>query len=91
MTIKCSYTSLAILDCFIECLTALLEYLRLDLRKTNIIAQIQIFQQNFCLIAVCLRNCKLWLLIHMTSKQLFVITVSSRIQLFCGDEGEQKE
>ena len=31
--------------------------------------------ENFCLIAVDQRNCKLWPLIHVTSKQLFVINV----------------
>jgi len=53
--------------------------------------------KNLCLIAVGQRNCKLWPLIHVTSKRLFAIGVSSWISTFmnfdlvCGDGGEQKE
>ena len=46
---------------------------------------------NLCLIAVYQRNCKLWPLIHMTLKRLFVIDVSSLIStLFVVIEGSKR-
>ena len=39
----------------------------------------QVELENFCLVAVRPRNCKLWLFVHVTSKWLFAIDVSSWI------------